>query len=378
MRMSELVRRSGLYQSPGTEGEGEEEGLEESLIAPPTTPATPAAPGPPAGPAPPPAPAPMIPRRVAPIQAQQDALLKRWGLTEKFSGDPNEVPNFMAQITICMEQTGHLFASDRERALYICRVFTGKAGEWLIQLRAAQAPELNYLGGFLTALRRRFEDAGLVTQARAQLSTMRQGTRSLGEYVLEFRGVAGLLPDWPEQFKIDCFQQGMGRDLWKLAFAWGDPNSLDGWIQHAGNVEAQWKRIDPDFGRRPSALAATSRRQPSRGGDERFPRGVNRVCFHCGEPGHLAPSCPKLPPRRAGEAKKLAGAAQKPGTKGKKGTAAAGTESPFPDLIIYKNGLVGKEQEASVEPDKPAHKPKAEPEEEEDDSDDDESIFFRM
>uniref|UniRef100_A0ACB8FFD8 Uncharacterized protein n=1 Tax=Sphaerodactylus townsendi TaxID=933632 RepID=A0ACB8FFD8_9SAUR len=51
----------------------------------------------------------------------------------------------------------------------------------------------------MLALRRQFEDPFEEEKARVGLRQIRQGSRSVSEYVSEFCQLAGVVQDWPEQ-----------------------------------------------------------------------------------------------------------------------------------------------------------------------------------
>uniref|UniRef100_A0ACB8F7T0 Uncharacterized protein n=1 Tax=Sphaerodactylus townsendi TaxID=933632 RepID=A0ACB8F7T0_9SAUR len=138
-------------------------------------------------------------------------------------------------------------------------------------------------------------------KARARLRQIRQGSRSMSEYVSVFRQLAGVVQDWPEQVKIHFFQEGLHPEVAQWAMVTAEPTSLAGWYTRAGEAEVRLCRVQllkqrgnpPPASPRPP-LGGTS---PARGGKkagESLYAQQRRLglCLSCGGEGHKAAMCP--------------------------------------------------------------------------------------
>uniref|UniRef100_A0ACB8FX06 Uncharacterized protein n=1 Tax=Sphaerodactylus townsendi TaxID=933632 RepID=A0ACB8FX06_9SAUR len=103
-----------------------------------------------------------------------------------------------------------------------------------VGLCKGRAPELRSFPRFMLALWRQFKDPFEEKKVRARLRQIRQGSRSVSEYVLEFRQLAGVVQDWPEQVKIHFFREGLHPEVAQWAMVTTEPTSLAGWYTRAG------------------------------------------------------------------------------------------------------------------------------------------------
>uniref|UniRef100_A0ACB8FBZ1 Uncharacterized protein n=1 Tax=Sphaerodactylus townsendi TaxID=933632 RepID=A0ACB8FBZ1_9SAUR len=148
-------------------------------------------------------------------------------------------------------------------------------------LYKGRAPELHSFPRFMLAPRRQFEDLFEEEKARARLRQIQQGSRSVSEYIFEFRQLAWVVQDWPKQVKIHFFREGLHPELaqWAMSAA----------TETAGQ---------PLAGFSPSPVGGTS---PARGGKEAGESLYGRwrrlgLCLSCSGEGHKAAVCPSKKP----------------------------------------------------------------------------------
>uniref|UniRef100_A0ACB8GEL3 Uncharacterized protein n=1 Tax=Sphaerodactylus townsendi TaxID=933632 RepID=A0ACB8GEL3_9SAUR len=122
----------------------------------------------------------------------------------------------------------------------------GSRGHWVrlgCNNHRSRAPELRSFPHFMLALQRQFEDLFEEEKARVGLRQIRQGSRSMSEYVSEFRQLAGVVQDWPEQVKIHFFREGLYPEVAQWAMVTAEPTSLARWYMRAGKAEIRLRRV---------------------------------------------------------------------------------------------------------------------------------------
>uniref|UniRef100_A0ACB8FC15 Uncharacterized protein n=1 Tax=Sphaerodactylus townsendi TaxID=933632 RepID=A0ACB8FC15_9SAUR len=74
-------------------------------------------------------------------------------------------------------------------------------------------------------------------KARPRLQRIRQGTRSVADYVSALWQLARVIQDWPEPVKIHFFKEGLHPEVAQWALVTAEPTSLAGWYMWAGEAE---------------------------------------------------------------------------------------------------------------------------------------------
>lgn len=65
----------------------------------------------------------------------------------------------------------------------------------------------------MSTLRDHFEDPLWKLKAKISLQYIKQGNRSVSEYAMESKNLAGQLLDWPESLKMEYFQMGLQPEI---------------------------------------------------------------------------------------------------------------------------------------------------------------------
>uniref|UniRef100_A0ACB8G3T1 Uncharacterized protein n=1 Tax=Sphaerodactylus townsendi TaxID=933632 RepID=A0ACB8G3T1_9SAUR len=122
----------------------------------------------------------------------------------------------------------------------------GEAANWLVGLVEEDVPEIHNLEQFLLAVHCRFEDPLAEEKARAALQRLRQGNRSVSDFVAEFRRLASRLRGWPEMVLVQLFKDALHPKVLQWSLVHGDPPTLMDWIKRAGDAELQIRQIHLD------------------------------------------------------------------------------------------------------------------------------------
>lgn len=116
---------------------------------------------------------------------------------EPYCGDLDKCRRFLLQCQLIFSQRASAFSSDEAKINYILGLLRGKALTWA-QASCAQT-HLNTvpLGEFLRRFKRIFDRPNHVGCASDRLFSLRQGSRSVAEYAVEF-GTLAVEAGWDE------------------------------------------------------------------------------------------------------------------------------------------------------------------------------------
>uniref|UniRef100_A0ACB8F0U8 Uncharacterized protein n=1 Tax=Sphaerodactylus townsendi TaxID=933632 RepID=A0ACB8F0U8_9SAUR len=160
--------------------------------------------------------------------------------------------------------------------------------------------EVEQFPHFMLALRQQFEDP-FEEKARVRLRQIRQGSRSVSEYVSEFCQVAGVVQDCLRQVKFHFFQEGLHPEVAQWAMVTAEPTYLAGWYTRAGEVEVLLRRVQllKQWGNPPPAsphplLEGISPAHADKEARELLyaQRRQLGLCLSCRSEGHKAALCP--------------------------------------------------------------------------------------
>ncbi|KAI4885455.1 hypothetical protein NFI96_014403 [Prochilodus magdalenae] len=238
---------------------------------------------------------------------------------EKYDGAPSQCQGFLLQCSLFFSNSPP--SSDSARISFVVSRLTGRALDWATAVWGVygQATYERFLQDFAEV----FDHPNEGRSSGELLLQMRQGTRSVAEYSLDFRTVAAG-SGWNEPALVVAFRNGLHPDLLKELACRDEGLDLDKLIALAIRLD-QLKRGAVQTVRRASSvrprplacswsLGALSRTSPRASAvcteeepmqvdsarltpAERSRRRQEGLCLYCGEEGHLLRNCSTRPRR---------------------------------------------------------------------------------
>ena len=126
--------------------------------------------------------------------------------------------------------------------------------------------------------------------AREELDSLKQGSRTIRQYVTDFQNISIRIPNMAAEDRLHRFISGLKRDIREIVDH-RNPADLNGAIQAALTTE-RWNREEE----KPEAMQLDkvffNRKYGNFKSDKDTLRKEGR-CYYCKEKGHLAINCPK-------------------------------------------------------------------------------------
>lgn len=233
---------------------------------------------------------------------------------EVFKGDADQCRAFLTQCEIHFELQPSSFPTDRSKVAYVISLLSGKAKQWGTAEWQNKSPCTFSYSVFAKELIRVFDPVLPAREAARGLLSLKQGSRSVTAYIIDFHLLAAD-SSWNNEALMDVFLQGLNEDI-KDELATRDfPSSLKELEDLAARIdlrlserrrERSYKGKQAVFTTQAKAdtqLTAvssppTSEPEPMQLGrlrisaEERFRRKQQNLCFYCGGRGHRAIGCP--------------------------------------------------------------------------------------
>lgn len=108
-----------------------------------------------------------------------------------FDGNSEKLAFFLNQVWMHVDPHGGEYADDEAWVDVIVTNLEGEMAEWVTTLHDERAPELANLDAFLCELRAWFSDPMETQRAESEVRKVKQGSRSITEYMREFRKISG-------------------------------------------------------------------------------------------------------------------------------------------------------------------------------------------
>ncbi|BAS93193.1 Os05g0296332 [Oryza sativa Japonica Group] len=282
--------------------------------------------------------------------------------------------------------------SDEEKVIFAAHQLQGPASLWWDHFQAAQ-PEGQPITWtrFTAAFRRTHVPAGVVALKKKEFRELKQGNRSVMEYLHEFNNLARYAPEdvREDEEKQEKFLAGMDPEL-SVRLVSGDYPDFQRLVDKSIRLEAKHKELEshkrrlanirnqqganqrvrytnpypggsssqqqqqqqqqPRSAPRPQFVVRVPQQQPQQNQQgTRAPRpptpagqpvqgrrdasGPQRLCFNCFEPGHFADKCPK-PRRQQGQAPPRPNNGGKDVIRGRVNHVTAEDVLTTPDVIV--------------------------------------------
>ena len=248
---------------------------------------------------------------------------------ERYAGDLGNCRAFLFQCTLVFEQQPSTYHTDGARVAYVMSLLRGRALDWATAVRESQPHICWSYDTFISEMKKVFDHPVRGRDASRRLLSLRQGSRSVAEFSVEFRTVASD-SRWNNESLQDAFLQGLNEAINDELAARDDPGSLDNLIATAIKIDNRLRErrrdrtsrhsnpsdfsLDPQIGTAttpiprffPTPYSASSH------GDEPMQVGRARLspserarrihageCVYCSQTSHLVSSCPSLPKGQA-------------------------------------------------------------------------------
>ncbi len=229
-----------------------------------------------------------------------------------YSGEPTSCRSFLSQCSLTFSLQPSCFPTDESKIAFVIMHLAGSAREWGTAMWDNKNECCSSYSIFSQELRKVFDRSALGNEAARALSLLRQGTRTVSVYAIEFRTLAAS-SGWNSRALWDHFLHGLAEHIKDEIYSLELPPSLDGLVELATRVDfrlalrSQHRNMEnrhESFDLPPSARGATSPRvgfseeEPMQIGRahltarERRHRIAHGLCLYCGEAGHMVTACP--------------------------------------------------------------------------------------
>jgi hypothetical protein len=279
-------------------------------------------------PPPPPTQPPPVP---AQVPQQVPASLPAKGMKgtppQFFDGNKSNTRTFLSELNLYLLAESHRIVTDQDKiTTCLSHMRGGLASLWAqrhTHMYMEEGIPFPTWAAFMKDFKNYFGDPDPAATAKNKLELLRQGTRSVEEYVLEFKGIMGDT-GYNEAALKDYFERGLNqqtvKDIWKCENV---PTTLEGWMKKALHFDRNWRQYLerlkalgllhnnlPKQSKSSTPVAAVSSPAPksvvpsaavSSQLSEVVPMEVDAskknvgkpspMCYRCRKPGHIAKFC---------------------------------------------------------------------------------------
>lgn len=224
-----------------------------------------------------------------------------------YAGEPGTCRAFLTQCTLNMELQTSALPTERSRIAFVISLLTGKARDWATAIWEANASCCSSFKSFSDEMLKVFDRSLKGKEAAKELLNLKQGSRSVYDYAIEFRTLAASV-DWNPNALYDAFYNGLSDLVLDEISPLELPDSLEGLIDLTGKLDSRMRKRDIWRGAKYQSYVPTSTRtistpldsdsEPMQIGrtrisaEERRRRRETNSCFYCGNAGHFASRCP--------------------------------------------------------------------------------------
>ncbi|KAK0141858.1 Retrotransposon-like protein 1 [Merluccius polli] len=170
----------------------------------PATPATPV-----------PVPSPSVPFREPPIPAP-----------ERYGGDLGQCRSFLLQCSLVFELQPQTFPTDKARITYLISALRGEALTWATAVWERGSTACSDYSVFTEEMRRVFDHPVRGREASQRLLLLKQGSRSVAAFAVEFRTLA-VESRWNEEALQGVFLNALCNDVKDKLTTWEESSDLE-------------------------------------------------------------------------------------------------------------------------------------------------------
>uniref|UniRef100_A0A8C7PKC4 CCHC-type domain-containing protein n=1 Tax=Oncorhynchus mykiss TaxID=8022 RepID=A0A8C7PKC4_ONCMY len=244
---------------------------------------------------------------------------------DKYEGDLGRCRSFLMQCGLVFDLQPHSYATDKARIAFVIELLRGRALEWASAVWERQGTCMASYQQFTGEMRRLFDHPVRGKDAAKRLFTLRQGARSVADFMIEFRTLS-VESGWNEESLQAAFYQGLSEQLKEELISYPEPSDLDSLVTLSIRVdnrvrerrrEKQWgpsnqsaTRLPFGSGSEPERIDRYSPHEISGGvlppdpepmqvgrhgltKEERQRRRETNSCLYCGSSGHYISACPQ-------------------------------------------------------------------------------------
>lgn len=231
-------------------------------------------------------------------------------LPERYSGDLGSCQAFLTQVSLIFRLQPLSFASEQSKVAFLIGLLAGTAREWGTSVWEQQSPICDSYPAFTAEMKKVFDHPVRGREASHRLTSLRQGSRSVAEYAVEFRTLAAG-SGWNDKALQGIFYAGLTEGMKDELATKDESPSFDKLVDLAINLDNRVRERRRERSSRselvraavPHRPASTSQRpslpepEPMQLGrallssQEKQARRDANACLYCGKTGHYLASC---------------------------------------------------------------------------------------
>lgn len=155
-----------------------------------------------------------------------------------YYGDLGACRSFLVQCSLVFEQQSLTYGNDRAKIAYLIGCLRGNALSWASAEWERSSAACSSYASFTEKMRKVFDHPVRGKEAAKSLMSLRQGTRSVADYSVEFRTLAAE-SRFNEEALQEVFVDGLSESLKDVLASRDEPNSLDALVSLAIRIDCR-------------------------------------------------------------------------------------------------------------------------------------------